>query len=283
MERPSKRARLLDLRSRLPHISQSALEAVLKEASKHALPKATRSEIRGSRDEHCRQVTPYGAIHQCIELPRSSGSMLRLEVQSPFAMFYYLCLHSKTYGDLVKRAHAKSPSSVGRPWTFILYSDEVSPGNQLAPDNVRKMQALYWSILEFGMDILSEEEAWLEVSICRSKVVQDLVGGQSSLVAAILGLCWGGVGHDMQKSGVHVKFHDGATQLIFMAFGIKIADEAALHAAFGCKGSGGLKPCMLCQNVFNCKTERPIAFGDGWAQKHSCTCLGKEVPLNLVG
>ena len=33
--------------------------------------------------------------------------------------------------------------------------------------------------------------------------------------------------------------------------GKKIADELAIHVLYNCKGSGGLKPCLLCSNVFN--------------------------------
>ena len=32
-----------------------------------------------------------------------------------------------------------------------------------------------------------------------------------------------------------------------------LADEAALHAMFACKGASGLKVCMWCANVFNAK------------------------------
>jgi hypothetical protein len=48
---------------------------------------------------------------------------------------------------------------------------------------------------------------------------------------------------------------------------------------YGCKGAGGLKCCLLCQNIFNYKNERGIAEGDqgGWVQTHACTDSSKIV------
>lgn len=59
-----------------------------------------------------------------------------------------------------------------------------------------------------------------------------------------------------------------------------IADESALHSIFGCKGAGGLKPCLLCQNVFNTRDTRGIVATDesGWAVAHDCCDSGKLVP-----
>eukprot|EP00971_Amphidinium_carterae_P000060 1409-Amphidinium_carterae.1 len=133
MERAKKLAKLQDLRSRLPHISQSALEAVLSIASKTALPNATRTEIRQSRDEIAKQSTPYGQLHKSIDLLKLDGSQFKLEIQCLFTMFSYLCLRSLSYGQMVKQTCVQTitPSSPQKPWSFILYTDEVSPGNQL--------------------------------------------------------------------------------------------------------------------------------------------------------
>ena len=50
-----------------------------------------------------------------------------------------------------------------------------------------------------------------------------------------------------------------------------IADELALHCILGCKGSSGLKPCMLCANVFSRREKRGVVEADmtGTAVHHT--------------
>ena len=42
-----------------------------------------------------------------------------------------------------------------------------------------------------------------------------------------------------------------------------IADELGLHSMLGCKGSSGLKPCMMCANVFLRRETRHVVASDG--------------------
>eukprot|EP00971_Amphidinium_carterae_P308767 6135452-Amphidinium_carterae.1 len=83
------------------------------------------------------------------------------------------------------------------------------------------------------MEVLSEEESWLELVICRSSIVQKLKGGMSSLVAAALKLCWGTKTHDFMTSGIHLMLPDGIGLRVFVKFAVKLADEGALQQAFG--------------------------------------------------
>ena len=58
------------LRARLPHISQSALAPVLREARNTDLTKlAGRKDIRSASDLLENMPTPYGTVHQTFEFP----------------------------------------------------------------------------------------------------------------------------------------------------------------------------------------------------------------------
>ena len=61
--------------------------------------------------------------------------------------------------------------------SLVLYADEVTPGNPLAPDNQRKYWAIYVSIVEFGSDVLSNPLVWLPIAVIRSAVVKKVKGG----------------------------------------------------------------------------------------------------------
>lgn len=160
--RPTKLARLQRLRCRLPYISQSALSSILRVARDEELPQeCRRSDIRAARDLGTQVDTPYGKLHQRISLPSSdSADGIEVEVQHPLAMMYHCCTVSKPLSDLIMRVASTNGPTLMDPWHLILYSDEILPGNQLAYTHERKFWGMYWSILEFGAQILSEEEQW---------------------------------------------------------------------------------------------------------------------------
>ena len=158
-DRPGKMAKLQSLRSRLPYVSQSALSKILQLAAQEELPgSSSRKDVRRARDDSVKEWTPYGALHQTITLPASISKSVELEVQNPFAMFWYSCAKSKCFSDLVSRTLASNLPTVDAPWRLVLYADEILPGNQLAYKNARKMWGMYWSILTWGSAVLSDED-----------------------------------------------------------------------------------------------------------------------------
>ena len=131
------------------------------------------------------------------------------------------------------------------------------------------------------------QESWFEVLLVRTDVVKDVRGGISAIIKALLGLFWN-TEHDAKLGGISLRLFDQTMLRVFMQCGIFIADESALHATFCCKGSSGLKPCLLCANVFNNNTSRCIVENDatGFAQGHDCTEYHKLVlhtPATIAG
>lgn len=131
------------------------------------------------------------------------------------------------------------------------------------------------------------EEAWFEVLLVKSDTVKSVQGGMSAIVGSLLNFMDGAQGHDMQRAGISLMLKDegaqaaacGTSVRVFMSLGIILADESALHSVYGCKGSSGLKPCLLCQNIFSARETREIIQRDatGFAQPHTCTDAGKLV------
>ena len=153
----SKRSRLdgvVALKASLPYISQSALAALFKFAADNKLPDITaRHQLRRARFQYVHQDTPYGTIHQRLAL----SDTVSTEVQHPMAMLYHCTKHSANFSHLMRRTVMEHPVSMVSPWNIIFYSDEVSPGNQLAYAHRRKTWAVYWSFLEFGPALSSED------------------------------------------------------------------------------------------------------------------------------
>ena len=282
-ERAAKRARLLDIRTRIPYCSQSALAALLQIAEDEELPSASRQEIAAARDSVSQVATPYGELHQSISARTTSGGELKLEVQAPLACLWQACRVSAEFSELLKRSHAVIPSTIEAPWKLLLYCDEVIPGNQLAYNTSRKFWAWYWSILELGTSALADEVAWFEVLFIRQTVLKQIYGGLSSLFCTILRCFFSRDSHNLSTTGITLLLHDSSTLTIFIEFGMMLADEAALHAAYQFKGASGLKNCALCSNVFNWRSARDAVAADrsGIARYHTC-CEIRDLRLHSL-
>ena len=150
------------LRARLPYVSQSALAALFKEAQSEPLPTegaTSRASIRKARDQCVSSSTPYGAVHQQVDIAEG----LTIDVQHPLAMLFWACKNSPRFSDMLERCLAKAPCTQANPWRIVVYCDEVSPGNQLAYKHERRTWAFYWSLLEFRSFLADED---LCFSIC---------------------------------------------------------------------------------------------------------------------
>ncbi len=68
------------------------------------------------------------------------------------------------FNGLLSSGKAAKPPTAENPWSLILYSDEVTPGNVLATQNLRKIQVVYFSFLELGAQALAREDSWFCVT-----------------------------------------------------------------------------------------------------------------------
>ena len=151
MEPARKLAKPDCLQGRLPYISSSALSSVLKLVKCEEIPEATSARsLRRARDNTVDTNTPYGKLHQKVTIKDAE-----LEVQAPLPMLHHLCETSACFSKLMQALPQCSPTS---PLQLVIYADEVLPGNPLAVTQERKLWCFYWTILEFGSAVLSDED-----------------------------------------------------------------------------------------------------------------------------
>ncbi len=248
----SKLDKLVSLRHKLPYVSQTALAAVIRELRDAPIDEnVSRKDIRRARKALCETVTPYGMIMIDIHLKQKSGDdTVKIAIQNPWAMLWFAANRSEQWAKLIRRSLAASPSSPSTKWRLMLYTDEISPGNQLKSHNRKKQWAVYYSFLEFGPAALACEEFWLVATVVRSDVVRDIQGGASALIGGVLKVFFDRSGHHLERAGISLDMHcSGEKVRIFSKFGIFLADEDALHQVWKCKGSSGIKSCLQCMNI----------------------------------
>ena len=121
------------------------------------------------------------------------------------------------------------------------------------------------------------QDSWFEVALICTTLVNSIPDDMSAVMERILTVFFSDDSHNLNAAGVNLELADGAHVVIFADVAFTIADEAALHAIYGCKGSSGLKPCLCCVNVYNGNTTRQVVERDRsrTAVYHTCTDISK--------
>ena len=78
---------------------------------------------------------------QVVKLPTISGGVMEWTCANIPGLMARMVAEAPSYAEMMNRATLGS--SVAKPLRLIVYSDEVTPGNVLAPDNRRKFHAFY--------------------------------------------------------------------------------------------------------------------------------------------
>ena len=142
-DRSAKKQRLMStvhsLRYSLPHMSQSALAATLRELSLRPLEAAgiKRDDIRKARSATAFQATPYGPLISDVKLTLNTGEEKAIAYCHPLAMLS-VAAALPTVSKLLRQTLQRKPSTPTTPWRLCIYSDEVVPGNPNVMPCVRK-------------------------------------------------------------------------------------------------------------------------------------------------
>ena len=143
----------------------------------------------------------------------------------------------KAFAELFEMALTASSNAL----ELLLFWDETTPGNVLAPDLRRKAAMWYISFQE--LPSRTADTAWLTLAVCRSQELQKVKHGFAKSMTALL----------MQlkedcKDGFMIDLESGP-QLVFLRSIVVFMDADGIRLTLGNKGSSGFKPCWRCQNV----------------------------------
>ena len=209
-------------------VSAAALEELCEELG---IKGGTRRTVKRKRQADISHVTPYGDI-----LVEKNIAGTKIWMVQPVAMLYHISRSCLEFSKFFKEILSRKPCTRDHPIKVIVYSDEVTPGNQLRHQNARKIQVCYWSLECFGLTNLSNERLWFILSICRSDVVKELPGKMSQFMKISMQMFM--EPYDL-RSGIILDFFDGSKATIFGRVSILLGDEAALKETLDCKGAAG--------------------------------------------
>jgi hypothetical protein len=266
-------------RRSVPHVTMSALSAVLRQASSIGIPAlSSRSQLREARERAINVTTPYGPLASIYELvPAKPNVTIKLRVVSMLSLLDHMFRSCPGFKHLMMSRHTSQPSSPDAPWRLIIYGDEVTPGAQISARNFRKFWAVYASLLEFGPLTLSNDKAWFELCVKESHEVSKACDGASQMFKVILKNTFCGA-TDPEVAGVVLGDPRGEHVRLFFKLGIFLMDGDAHRTVWRCMGDSGLKMCMLCLNLYT----RDSGLVDEDGTKQLCCTLVHETDLILA-
>lgn len=193
-------------------MTAAALAAIMLEIAMHGLPDLQgRNNISHATHMEMTESTPYGPVAIDVPIVHKDGSLGTMPAMSPLAFLWKIFRQGGTFVDFFLDLHNKNPSTPDSPWSIILYSDEVVPGNQLSHSNDRKHWVMYWSWMQLGAAVLQHEESWLPCLLERSTIIADLSGGMSQAFAIMLKLFFGGLqAFSFNTGGIVLNLPDGS-------------------------------------------------------------------------
>ena len=261
-DRPAKLKKLNDFRRRLPHVTASALSAILEDLKKNGIPEGNtdRNALREARNLQNSKATKFGAVLQTLDVHDVHGGVEQVAIAHPLALLCVGVEDNDSFGAFLRQKLMQHPPSPEQPWSLLMYTDEVTPGNPLATLNKRKFHAIYWSFLEFGIEALSREESWFTVVTAYSTHVKNVSAGLSQLVAAVLKCFFSDDGANLALGGVLLPFGEDGIRL-WAKLGGLLQDGGAHKSVWHSRGDGACKFCILCKNLFD--EESKVVDEDG--------------------
>ena len=278
-DRAAKLRRLETFRRKLPHISQTALHSVLDEVQRSGVPEThSRRSVYRAREEDAHQLTPYGPLHQDCHLDMLVGPPSPLRICHPLAFLWLVYTTCPAFARFIDARHAAAPSTAAHPWSLCLYTDEVTPGNPLTVAPSRKIQVVYWSLLEFGAEALCREDLWFLCTQKRSGIVNKAKGNLAQLVGTTVKSFFCCDAANVTEFGLTLPRPAGRDPLLlYIRMQVFVQDGSAHKFTWHCKGDGGTKFCLLCKNVFTEKSK--LIDEDGTALLKCCVIKRRDLRL----
>jgi len=223
-------------------------------------------DIAGENIDRLHAETPYGPIGKVLRVGEEAVPYV-----CPLALLWTMASASEGFGMFLLACLG------GAAGDFILYLDDVRPGNILRPDPGRVYYSILWSLAQYPRWYAARMMGWLPHCFVQSTQLDRIDGGISQVIAALLQVLWdanardarpGPVGYarlgpamNLASLGVRIPSR-GAHRIIKLVFRALLADEKGLHEVCMSKTASGLKPCVCCMNIIG--RRRPDDIAGDW-------------------
>jgi hypothetical protein len=254
--RDSKLRKLNDMRRKLPHMTASAMSALLDEMSQHCIPELhSRKQLAEATQREISAHTGYGPTLSKSILVNKQGAGAEMLMINPLTLLQAAFGQGGSYTELVMDTLRKHPCSPDHPWSLAVYCDEVVPGSVISHENRRNEWVVYSSFLQFGQLRLSMEEAWLPALVQRTSKVEQCSAGISQVFGEVLKQWFCNPAADISAGGLVLEHPDGSHHRLWIQLGMILQDGGAHQQVFHMKGDADTNFCILSRNLFAIATD----------------------------
>ena len=146
-DRPTKLAKLSHLRKSVPYMSKSSLEQVLKFVKEEGVPELhSRKNMQEANQALTKQKTSSGPLLIDFDLVTLDGQTMPVQCTNLCTFLQLVYKQGGPWYQLLSKTMAQCQQKLH----LVVYADEVTSGNVLAPITARKVWAIYASIKEFS-------------------------------------------------------------------------------------------------------------------------------------
>lgn len=262
---------LNEMRRRLPHMTATALSAVLLDVKKHGMPELmSRHQLAAATEEIVNYETPYGKMILDISFVKSEGGdALVVPVANPLAYMWKAFNQGGNFSSFFEELLRGPSGTYDNPLKLIVYADEVTPGRELALVTTRKIWCIYYGFAEFRK-FFHNEESWFPLLAMRTDLVAQVSAGISQVMAGCLKLFFGDAGADAEVAGFRVTTPGGTSYRVHIKVEMFLQDGGAHKAMYHMTGDAGSKMCCLCTNLFS---QRSDIVGEDGSNLLTCSIL----------
>ena len=246
--RPAKLARLQSLQRSVPYVSKSALSAILQDLASKGMPTlSSRKDILQATKkalENC--GARYGNVLQQWSVENADGSTGHLWLCNFWSYLSALFWEGGSYKDLLHSTAQACGMNEEKPMQLCVYTDEVIPGNILGKCE-RRTWAIYCSFMDFNLQTLGSEYAWILLACVKSKssTISKMNAGIGQVMAVVLKSIFL---HPMcpAEGGVLLPCKDGHPMRLYVKLQAILQDGSGHKYTYNAKGDSGWKYCLLC-------------------------------------
>ena len=167
-----------------------------------------------------------------VDLAAEGGQTVAIYILNLYLLWEHLASQCRAFADVLLTLHQQDLH-------FIVYHDEITPGNVLKPESGTKAHAFYIGAKQMGK-LLSSESMWFVATVVRSLDAKIIQGKLAAVTAAVC------------KHFRHLRHgHAFHTYNVFVYGAVRhlLADTPALAFSFGAKTYAGRKVCFKCANI----------------------------------
>ena len=200
---------------------------------------------------------------ELVELT-TGGDPFVWEFAEPNLLIQEMVNQSPSLQDIYAQAARRCGCSPDNPWEMIIGFDEYTPGSKMKPKSNKKVMVFSFSFLQLGKTALNHESCWFSPCCLRTNILTKADGGWSHLLSRMLRLLLVGP-LAVRTVGVPLLLH-GQIFHLYARVGVMLSDLDGWRIALDWRGAGSVRPCFLCKNCWDKKTEHE---GDG---QHNIGC-----------